>query len=246
MSTRIAGLIIAGMVLAAVPAEAQPPAAAPVPRVNRWYRGPGYADGNAYNYGYSSTPIEGAQRGYAEVIRASGEAAVAHADSLLTYEEARSRYLDNKLKWTEIYWARKRLTEEERQKDYDKERARRDAWRYNRTRSVARLNPNQLDPTTGKVYWPTALQAPAFYGYTKKLDELFLVRAQTASVPGLNQDINRTTQAMKDELKDHIHDMTPNEYLEARKFVDALNYEVTAPSASFDPGGDFPPGPPQG
>lgn len=243
MSARsIVPLALGAMLLAPVAASAQP-AAAPgfVSPVNRWYRGPGYGGGyGGYGgYGYSSNPIEGARRGLAEVIRAKGEANVANADALLTYEETRSRYLDNKLKWVDTYWEMKRITEAEQQKDIDKKRARRDAWRYNRPRTLSRLNPNQLDPSTGKIYWPTGLQDPSFYNQTKKLDELFLIRAQTQSVPGLQQDINVTTQAMKEELKTHIHDMTPHEYLEARKFIDGLNYEVHLPSGGFAP--DLPP-----
>lgn len=200
----------------------------------RWYRsgggygGPGYGYGG---YGYSSTPVEGALRGQADVIRAGGEAAESYTNAAINYEEARSRYYDNKLKWAEVYWQRRRLNEAEREVDYDKQRSRRDAWRANnQSRSVARLNPSQLDPTSGKIYWPTVLQGPDFYEYRKKIDELFLMKAQTSPYPGLSNEINQTTLAMKDELKEHIKEMPPNEYLAARKFIEGLGTEVLAPA----------------
>ena len=197
----------------------------------RWYRGSsnrgGYGGWGGYNF--SSTPVEGALRGQADVIRAAGEASESYTNALINYEEARSRYYDNKLKWAEIYWQRRRLNEAERQVDYDKQRARRDNYRNNRSRTVARLNPSQLDPSTGKIYWPTALQAPEFYSYRTKLDELLLTQAHS-NHPGLSSEINRTSLAMKNELKTHIRDMTPNEYLEARKFIDGLTTEALIPA----------------
>ncbi len=200
----------------------------------RWYRsgsnnggwGPGW--GGGYR---ASTPIEGALRGQADVIRAGGEAAESYTNAAINYEEARSRYYDNKLKWAEVYWQRRRLNEAERQVDYDKQRSRRDAWRANQSRSVARLNPSQLDPSTGKIYWPTALQGAEYYSYRKKIDELFLMKAQTQSYPGLSNEINQTTLAMKDELKKHIKDMPANEYIAARKFIEGLGTEVLAPTS---------------
>jgi hypothetical protein len=198
------------------------------PAAARWYRTPDLYGGYGNYGGFASTPYEGAARGFADVIRARGYAAESTANALLTYEEARSRFFDNKLKWTEIYWARRRLNESERQQDYDKMRTRRDNWRNNRVERVAALNPSQLDPSSGKIYWPTPLQAAQFYDGRKKIDELFLTRSRS-SIPGLDQEINLTTQAMKDQLKDYIETMTPHEYLAARKFLDGLNYEIQAP-----------------
>jgi hypothetical protein len=217
-------LVFASLLAVTVPVEAQvvSPAAA------RWYRPPGYYGGYNGGYSFSTTPIEGAQRGLADVIRSRGIAAESTANALLTYEEARSRFLDNKLKLTEIYWARRRLTETERERDYDRTRASRDAWRANRTQRVAALNPSQLDPSSGQIDWPTPLEATEFYAGRRKLDELFLIRSK-GSIPGLDQEINVTTQAMRDQLKEHIHTMTTHEYLAARKFLDGLNYEIQAP-----------------
>lgn len=225
----LAALAIAGGELAAQVVVGNP--GVRTPRAERWYRGGpsygGYYDG--WGYG-STTPIEGARRGMADVISARGQAAEDYSRALINTEEAKSAYLDNKKKMTEVYWERRRLTESEKQIDYDKERDRRDAWRANQTRDVARLNPSQLDPTTGKVYWPTPLEGPAFYDDRKKLEELMMQRAQTSSYPGLSSEINRTVLAMKEELKSHIKEMTPPDYIASRKFLDSLNNEVLAPN----------------
>ncbi len=91
----------------------------------RWYRP--YGSGGEY-YAGGLLARGRAQRGMADVIRSRGEAAESYSHAAINREIARSKYLDNKLKWTDIYWKRKRLGEAELAKDYDKMCARRDAY----------------------------------------------------------------------------------------------------------------------
>jgi hypothetical protein len=191
----------------------------------RWYRAPGVSvpfgyGGGYYGGGYS--PVEGYQRGMADVIRSSGQAAESYSHARINNEEARSKYLDNKLKWTEIYWERKRLGEAELAKDYAKDRDRREKWMAaNRDRKPETLPPGQYDKQTGSLEWPDALQGAIYADYRKQIEEEMEMQATTGTSSNSTK-IRNLAREMQSVLKDHIRDMSPNEYIAARKFLDRL------------------------
>ncbi len=202
-------------------------------RRRNWYRNPGivgFNSGYGSYGGYSSTPVEGARRGMADVIRARGEAAEAGTRAMNNYEEARSKYIDNKMKFTETYWARKRLGEAELKKDHDRKRAGRDAYRATKGSGFPpRLSPAELDPSTGKIYWPQALMGDRYAELRKELDELFQLGFHTGSLRQYDSQINQISRSMRTELQKHIRNMPTNEYIASRKFLDSLAYEGRYP-----------------
>jgi hypothetical protein len=211
------------------------PADAQVRRVNRgnWYRNPGingFNNGYGSYGGYSSTPVEGARRGMADMIRASGEAAEAGTRAMNNYEEARTKYIDNKMKFTETYWARKRLGEAELKKDHDRKRKGREAYLATKGSGFPpRLSPAELDPSTGTIYWPQALMGDRYAELRKELDEVFQLGFHTGSLRQYDSQISQISRSMRSELKKHIRDMATNEYIASRKFLDSLAYEGRYP-----------------
>lgn len=191
-----------------------------------WYRPYGYSHrpygygGEYYAAGYS--PVEGYQRGLADVIRARGEAAESYSHAAINREIARSKYLDNKLKWTDIYWKRKRLGEAELAKNYDRMRARRDTYlAANRDRQPEVLAPSQLDLHSGEIEWPEPLQGPAYAELRKQIEEELKLQADTGTNSNAGK-IRVHARQMQNILKDHIREMDSNEYIAARKFLDRL------------------------
>lgn len=195
-----------------------------------WYRRPGvYGARTAvgpvgYGYGgnFSSTAAEGAQRGRAEVIRAQGEGYKNYTQGLNNYEEARSKYIDNKAKWTETYWKRKRLGEAERRKDYDRKMA--SYHKYSATRKSGGPTPlsvAELDPYTGKISWPAALESVQYEELRGELEEMLLLRTHTRTDDN-SAEIHQKARAMQAELKKNIRGMPANDYIAARKFLDSL------------------------
>lgn len=201
----------------------------------RWYgyRGyggvnPGYFGGPMFGFSgnFASTAAEGRARGFADVVRSAGDYNLKSSEAAINAQEARSKYIENQKRWTEVYWERKRLAQAEREKDYDKARARRDKYLSSKERSsrpsTAGLTPSQLDPNTGKIDWPTPLTDPQFASYRKELDELFVMRAQSQTVPGLDAQVKQTTDEMLALVNDKIQDMSPSDYVTSRKFLDGL------------------------
>lgn len=205
-----------------------------------WYRNPGrvvvpygwgwgyggYYGGNYPGYYGGYSPVEGAQRGYADIIRSRGMAAEDYSKALINREQARSKYLDNKQKWTEVYWQRKRLGEAELAKDHAEDRERRQKWlAANRGRKPETLPASQYDPSTGSIDWPEALQTPIYADHRNKIEEELELQASTSATSNASEIRNQARQ-MQEILKGQIREMSPNEYIASRKFLDRLVNQV--------------------
>ncbi len=195
-----------------------------------WYRPP-YASpyayyppayGGNYYYGAGYSPVEGVQRGFASVLRGAGEAAESFSRARINNEEARSKYIDNKMKWTEMYWKRKRFAEAQRAQDYYEEQEKRLEWMASRrNRSPETLMPSQYNPQTGFIEWPEPLQDLAFADLRSAIEE----QLQILSTSGTNANADRVSvmaREMQDLLRDRIREMPANDYIGARKFLDRL------------------------
>lgn len=183
---------------------------------------------------YSSTLQEGAQRGRADIIRSQGQYNLDTSAARINNEEARGKYIENSYKWTETYWARKRLGEQEVAKDNAERSRKQAAYReYNRERSdrrqSQRLSPTELEPTAGKISWPLALLDAQYTDTRKQLDELFEIRAKIHYHPQLTKDIEGVAEKMEASLRKNISSHKPNDYLAARKFIEKLKSEARIP-----------------
>jgi hypothetical protein len=201
--------------------------AAPPPA--EWFAPPaGYGYGG---YGFSSTLAEGAQRGYADVIRSQGMAAEAVSRAAINFQDARSAWLDNQLKWTRTYWARRRLGESEIAADQAKRREARDRYLAQKPSGAPpRLSASQLDPSTGAIAWPRALQQQAYADQRQRLEELVALRTHTTETYELSDAIYDAADQMRNELRQNMQGMNPNDYIAARKFLDSLAYESRRPA----------------
>lgn len=205
----------------------------------RWYRGSavglglrlypyGYGYGYPYGYGYGGTTLYGSYaHGMADVIRARGQAAENISRAQINYQEARSKYIDNQKKWFETYQERKRIGRANKQADDERRQA--SALRYQeylRKQKHPRLTPSELDPTTGKLSWPLALQAPEFADGRRELDQLFKLRAQTGTTPELTKKIYDKAQDMRLQLLDKVSKLPAREYMESRRFLERMAHEA--------------------
>lgn len=202
------------------------------PRAGVGFGYPGVGIGFSGNF--ASTAAEGRARGYADVIRSTGSYNRDTAEAMKNYEDARSKYLDNKRKWQELYWDRKERGEQERDKRYAKERERREKYLASRDRTAGtndtpRLTPSQLDPSTGKITWPEALSGDDYAAEREQIEELFVLRAHTQTSLGsfdMAGDVKQACDSMLAKLKGNIKSLTPNSYIAGRKFIDSVAAEA--------------------
>jgi hypothetical protein len=193
------------------------------------WRGRYYYRGNR-----AATVGESHARGMSELVRARGQLELDSSAARINRAEARSRELDNRLKATNTYFEMRNINREQRfgteQERYER-RSRNNEQRF--AAAAARGNPNeltyrQLDPATGKITWPFSLMDPKFEEYRERLDDLF---ARRATYNGqvtfeMYSEIRQTTDEFLETLRGEIRNMETRPYMEARRFVNALAYQV--------------------
>lgn len=165
-------------------------------------------------------------RGRGDLYRGLGEYNLYTSDGFINYEEARSRWLDNKLKAVMVYWERDRIGREHLAARAAQRRLVRDNWLKNRTPEIpARLTSAQYDPYDGRITWPAALMGAEFQDYREHLSNLFSIAADRRDGLLHQYEIKATVDEMKEILKEEILTMTPNQYIATRKFLDSLSWE---------------------
>jgi hypothetical protein len=165
--------------------------------------------------------------GMSQVIRAEGDYNLQTAQGMINYEEARSKYIENVNKWTQAYFQMR-----EANQAYQIERAQRNRHSPETMALVAasdrprRLDSDELDPVTGRISWPEGLMGERFAELRADIEHNFELRAWTSRSPGTAAKIHDDARLMTDLLREEIENMPAREFIEARKFIDALDYAV--------------------
>jgi hypothetical protein len=200
----------------------------------------GVGVGGGYGYGmpfygggyHASTAAEGAATGMANLVSAAGSYNLQTSQAAINVETARSQNLDNRLKGTQTYFEMRKINTAQRRATESPYMSSEDSWRYASMSAPKRLTATQLDPVTGRIYWPAALQDPRYSDFRKQLDELFAVREAQHGGIGYEkyQDTERLVKALLAELQKNINDYSSAEYLRARSFIESLGYEAKLPA----------------
>jgi hypothetical protein len=221
-------LLVIGAVLA-MPLAAQTIVAQPTPTPV-----PIFAD--PYSY-HASTLEEGAARGIASIIASSGVGNYYHSQAARNYQEAVSRYLDNRLKAQQTYFEMRKYNREYRAAERGPRPTTEQMARFARDRAPDRLQASELNPITGQIYWPDVLEDDAFRDHRERLDDLFALRARYRGEIGPDQylELRRTVKSMDQELKARITEYPPTDYVKAKNIIESLAYEAsltTGPSVA--------------
>jgi len=175
---------------------------------------PGAVSGYGYrsyygNYYHAATPAEAYLNGRSRVIRAAGEYNLNTSAAMINLEEARSKYLDNQVKYVETYFEKRRLNKSYRAAERGPRITTETAARISQARQPGRLSAEELDRQTGRINWPLALQGDVFAPYRMRLETLFAL--QNSQDSGVNSasypEIVQLTSAATSELKQRIRTM---------------------------------------
>jgi hypothetical protein len=215
-------LIWLGLAALAGPSSvfAQPPGAA--------YGGYGWGGG----WG-GGTAAGNYQMGAADLTRAAGMYNLTTAMAAISAEQAQSMDIQNRLKATESYFEMRKMNQsyraaESAARNHNTE----GSFRYGHAAMVKRLTIAKLDPITGKLDWPKILLRDKYAKYRQTLDRLF---AQRAAAPGglsgdAYQEAVNTCMALQDLLKQDLPEYQPNDWVQAKNFIDSLAYECGSPA----------------
>lgn len=195
--------------------------------------GLGYSLGGGWwpgaNYGGATTAAGSYASGMSQVIRAQGEYNAYTAKAMIDYQEAKSKYIDNREKWTETYF---QMKEQNQAKQAEKaERSRTTPASLTAAAKAAApklLGPDALDPINGQIEWPDILRDASYEKSRTELDRLFELRAKTSGGADTTQRIRQACREMQGTLKVNISKVSANEFMSARKFLDSLEYMAIA------------------
>ena len=176
---------------------------------------------------YASTAGEGFAMGMADVVVAAGAANLMNSAAAINVEEARSKYLDNQIKYTDTYYTKRRMhqsyVEETRRPRQSAERL---ASLAKRT-PPAPLSEQELDQVTGQISWPNILRDEQYEPMRLKLDNLFSERAESGGNVSYKQatEIAETSSEFSAELKKRLKEYPSGEYMNAKRFLERLSLE---------------------
>jgi hypothetical protein len=137
----------------------------------------GYPAYYGYYDGYHpSTVAEGYLRGRAELLEAEANASLYYAQALREYEEARSRYLENRV--TDLQF------QIERRQQRDQENAlKREALRQRR-QAQQRLAAEKIAANQPQIVWPAELAAEQYKPIRLEIEALMKLRAELGANAG--------------------------------------------------------------
>jgi len=167
-------------------------------------------------------------QGMASAVRAAGDYNLSTSQAYVNLEEAKRRDIVNRQAWTDAYFEMRRTNAAYRQVERGP-KGTPDEWvRYAKEAAPARLSPGELDSVSGEINWPRILQRPEFKDGRDELERLYSHRAERGGSigPGTYTEIQSSIAAMTDFLKSNIKKYPPNEYLDAKKFLESLAYEA--------------------
>ncbi|OYV80961.1 MAG: hypothetical protein B7Z73_18655 [Planctomycetia bacterium 21-64-5] len=183
--------------------------------------------------GYATTPGEGAAMGMAAMVQsagmatmAAGKAAESTAQAASTFEDARSKYMDNQIKYTQVYTERQRFLQSQREAKRRPPPSAEQLYRISQQRLPKTLSPSQLDPVTGAISWPVVLRDESFDSYREAAQKFFhdtVANPQTFSYDSYSQVQEASGECLA-LLKSRIKDYRPNDYIQAKNFVESLTY----------------------
>ena len=203
---------------ASVAARAQESGSYPAP-----LQGP--SDGG---YHHASTFAEGHLRGLAELSRGHGEYNYNTALANLVMQDAYSRSLDNEVKKTETFFKKRQINAYARMAEQTPRASPEAIARFNKERTPKRLAPRQFDAASGTIHWPAAFKGEGYAPWRGRIGYLFSRRTVQDSGLGSenHKEVEELTRDMRMMLDKQVREMSPSEYIVAKKFIDSLGYEA--------------------
>jgi hypothetical protein len=184
------------------------------------------------NPGIGSTAAGSYLGGLGEAIRAQGEYNLMTSQAAINLQEAQRRAMENQVLWTNTFFEKRRINQAYREAQRGPRRTPEDWVRLASDAAPARLATGGLDPVTGQIAWPSALQEDFFAADRARLDALFSQRAAAEGAVGMSAygQIRGAVQQALANLKTQIRNIDTRRYLEARNFLTGLAREADFPT----------------
>jgi len=167
----------------------------------------------------------------AAMIKAAGDVATSNVKAAESLESARGKVIDNGVKSASIFFDKKKVFESFQAASAPQRASQEDVARYNRSNLPRRASASQVDPLHNTIRWPEILQDESFKEARAQLDSLYARRNTEAVGPGseLIREGREAAGALRATLREKMSELSSAEYMAARKFINALEYEIQLP-----------------
>jgi ElaB/YqjD/DUF883 family membrane-anchored ribosome-binding protein len=171
----------------------------------------------------------------AAMLKAQAERNLARAKAAESLHKTRSLALDNDMKAANAFYQKKSAYEN--YQSLQKKRGRgtnEDYYRYSQMDVPERPAGYELEPVRGRIQWPPVLKQQEYVEARVQLDSLFAQRSQSsnAATAEIYGQVQSQVEQLRSDLKDNIDQISPAEYVAAKRFLDGLSYEAQfAPKA---------------
>lgn len=194
---------------------------------------PTVVGGGGWGGGYhASTAAEGAARGMADVVRSAGDYNLATSAAAINMTEAQRRSIENSREFTDAYFDLREVNRKARAAERGPRLTQEELIRIAQSGAPKPLSTSQLDPLSGRLAWPALLTADEFAKGRQSVDQLFARRAQYGGL-GFDelQAFDAAVQALMDELGAVVAQVKPQDYTQAKRFLQSLASEARKPAA---------------
>ncbi|MCY2992214.1 MAG: hypothetical protein NTY19_30680 [Planctomycetota bacterium] len=178
-------------------------------------------------WGHASTFEEGYLNGQANLLRGKAAYNLATSQALANREVARQLAIQNKQESLRAYYEAKDMNTAYRQARRQPV-AQRPATQPAAKPVTRQVTIETRNPQTGALAWPQVLQTKKFEQQRRQVEQLV-----NAGDSQHRDEIRSLADAMRQQLKQHIRDLAPMDYVAAGKFLAALPDAVPAHAANI-------------
>jgi hypothetical protein len=205
------------------PANSQPyQPAVPAPSANVYG---GYGGFGGYG---ASTAAGSALNGMAGVISAQGQRNLSNSAAAINMTQARKNEIQNQQAATDTYFNMRATNKAAVAAERGPKPTMEQLAYYAQEGAPKPLNTSQLNPVSGGLNWPSALQQPSFDAQRNEIDQLLATQARYGALNYADQTkVRKTIDAMFAQLKAQIDQIPPMDYVACRNFLRSVNYAAT-------------------
>jgi len=188
-----------------------------------------YGGGGGYGWGGTAQTAQGAAlQGMSQVISSAGQYNLATSAAAVNLTEAESNQLRNNVQGVQTFWEMRDVGRAEREKERGPRLTPEQLARIARDGAPRGLSASQIDPVTGVLYWPSALQDANFQSQRSTVDEYTAKWVKYGALDYADQrQVRENIDAMFDSLKSQITSIPPQDYVACRTFLQSLLYATT-------------------
>lgn len=200
----------------------------------RYGNGPYYGGGYGAYYGGGGGTVAGnALGGMADVIRSTGQYNLQTSQAAINVEDARSKNFDNRIKYTQTYFEKRKMNREYRAAERPARLSSEQLAHIAAEAAPERLSGGQLNPITGRIVWPILLQANKYSAMRQEIEQGFANRAEKEGAIGTDAylKIQSDIRKMQEMLSGDVGSVPPQDYIYAKNFLESLAYESRFPTS---------------